>query len=553
MSKWAKMMGLIALVAMLVVMTTACTSAGKSGNNNSGENADSDPNVSDEKPLSFTVMLPAEGVDNENSMIGKEWLKLMEQKMGRKLNIKFQYVPSSEYDEKVKLLIASNDLPDFFMTPLFYDITEMAKQGQILELSQYKDLMPNYMNYLSKVKNGMARVTTAEGKLYKFVETSIPRFPPDKGMLIQNVTSFRYDVLRDNNIKVPETLDELYDAAKKLKELYPDKYPVNTRWNDLRSLFWANHVQSGIYWNGEKYVFGVLEEGYKDAIRFASKLYTEKLLDPEYTIDTDDTLKRKALNGDNFIWLADWFTLPGEYTRLSNDGKIFGVTLYPSNPRYGTAWQQVSNGNDPDIGWAQFCISAKAKNVEDIIKFVDLQYSEDVIRLITWGIEGVTYEIGEDGNPTFAEAFKTAKDPWLEGDKYGMRASRHYRPGLQIAADSKAFVDFAATDYTVFNGKYEEVPIEKSPFLRELPMPNNPYVPAWYNEPPIQLTQDENQRVSEIMNPIYTFVAEQQARFVAGKESFDKWDEFIAKLKKLGDIDEVLRIYNDAAQRALSK
>jgi putative aldouronate transport system substrate-binding protein len=550
------MVGLISLVVMLVIAAAACKSSDEAGkasaNPEPGEKADSSGNPTEGEPLTFSVTLPSEGVDNEHSMIGKEWLKLMEQKMGRKIDIKFNYIPSSEYDEKVKLMIASNDLTDFFMTPLFYDTTEMAKQGQILELSQYKDLMPNYMNYLSTVKNGMARVSDAEGHIYRFVETSIPRFPPGQGMLIQNVSSFRYDLFKANNIKVPQTWDELYDAAKKLKQLYPDKYPVNTRWNDLRSLFWADHVQSGIYWDGNQYVYGVLQDGYKDAIQFAHKLYSEKLLDPEYTIDTDDTLKRKALNGDNFMWLADWFTTPGEYTRLSNDGKIFAVSLYPDNPKYGTAWQQVTNGNDPDLGWAQFCISAKAKNPEDIIKFVDAQYSDDVIRLITWGIEGVTYKIGDDGNPTFMDSFKTAPDPWLEGDKYGIRASRHYRPGLQIAADSKAFVDFAATDYTVFNGKYEEVPIEKSPYLRSLPMPNNKYVPSWYTEPAIQLTQDENQKVSEIMNPITTFVTEQQAKFVSGKASFDDWPVFIDKVKKM-KIDEALKIYNDAAQRALSK
>ena len=99
--------------------------------------------------------------------------------------------------------------------------------------------MPNYMNYISKVKNGMKRVTDADGKMFTFKETSTPRFPEDRGMLIQNTSAYRYDVFKANNIKIPETLDEFYEAAKKLKELYPDKYPVATKWNSLRSLFSA--------------------------------------------------------------------------------------------------------------------------------------------------------------------------------------------------------------------------------------------------------------------------------------------------------------------------
>ncbi|OME94636.1 MULTISPECIES: ABC transporter substrate-binding protein [Paenibacillus] len=538
MNKLAKML-VLGLIALMVF--SGCSNDSKK----------SDTHEENQEVLRFSVTLPANGVDNPNSLVGKEWHKRMEAYMGKKVEIKYNYIPSSEYDEKVKLMIASDDLTDFFVTPLFYDTTEMAEQGQLLELGQYQDLMPNYMNYISKVKNGMKRVTDADGNMFTFKETSTPRFPEDRGMLIQNTSAYRYDVFEANNIKIPETLDDFYGAAKKLKELYPDKYPVATKWNSLRSLFSANHIRDEIFWDGEKYVYGVLDEGYKDALQFANKLYAEKLLDPEYTIDTDDTLKRKALNGDNLMWLTQWFTTPAEYTRTADDGKIFAVSLYPDNPKYGKAWQEVVNGNTPDLGWGVYGVSSKVKNPEELIKFIDYQYSDEMIQLITWGIEGTTYTIGEDGVPTFVDSLKTAKDPWLEGDKYGMRASRNHNPGLQMVSDARAFVDFAATDYTVFNGKYEEVPIEKAEFLTSLPMPENDYVPSWLSEPSIQLTGSESQRVSEIMNPIKTFVTEEQAKFVAGKNSFDNWQAFIDKVKKMGNIDEALKIYNDAAQRAL--
>ncbi|MGO4789133.1 extracellular solute-binding protein [Paenibacillus sp. 2KB_20] len=538
MNKLAKML-VLGLIALMVF--SGCSNDSKK----------SDTHEENQEVLRFSVTLPANGVDNPNSLVGKEWHKRMEAYMGKKVEIKYNYIPSSEYDEKVKLMIASDDLTDFFVTPLFYDTTEMAEQGQLLELGQYQDLMPNYMNYISKVKNGMKRVTDADGNMFTFKETSTPRFAEDRGMLIQNTSAYRYDVFEANNIKIPETLDEFYGAAKKLKELYPDKYPVATKWNSLRSLFSANHIRDEIFWDGEKYVYGILDEGYKEALQFANKLYAEKLLDPEYTIDTDDTLKRKALNGDNLMWLTQWFTTPAEYTRTADDGKIFAVSLYPDNPKYGKAWQEVVNGNTPDLGWGVYGVSSKVKTPEELIKFIDYQYSDEMIQLITWGIEGTTYTIGEDGVPTFVDSLKTAKDPWLEGDKYGMRASRNHNPGLQMVSDARAFVDFAATDYTVFNGKYEEVPIEKAEFLTSLPMPENDYVPSWLSEPSIQLTGSESQRVSEIMNPIKTFVTEEQAKFVAGKNSFDNWQAFIDKVKKMGNIDEALKIYNDAAQRAL--
>lgn len=540
---------LLMVVALVVALTSAC-----SKNNNDpapSNNASNDgAEVTNAEPLKFSVTVSSNGVDNTQSMIHKEWMKLMEEKMGRKIEIDWNYIPAADYDAKLKLEIASNNMTDFFMTPLFYDTSEMAEQGQILDISQYKDSMPNYMDYLGQVKDGVARTTTAEGKMYYFKETSTPRFPSDKGMLIQNVSAYRYDLFQEKNIKIPETLDELYAAAKQLKELYPDKYPINTKWKSFRSLFSANHVTNEVYWNGTEYVLGVFEPGYKEALQFANKLFEEQLLDPEYLVDTDDLIKQKALNGDNFIWLTHWFTEPAGYTRTANDGKIFAVTLYPDNPAYGTAWQNVVNGNTPDLGWGAYCISANAKNPEEIVKFIDLQYDPEVMRLLTWGIEGTTYTLDAEGNPTFTDEFKTAADPWVVGNNYGIRASKDYRPGLQMTSESAAFVDFAATDYTYFNGKYEEVPIEKQEYLRGLPMPKNDYVPVWYEAPSIQFTEDENQQMSEIMTPLRTFIEESEARFVAGEESFDNWDKFIEQINGIGDIEKVLQIHNDAAKRA---
>ncbi|UVI27353.1 hypothetical protein [Paenibacillus spongiae] len=34
--------------------------------------------------------------------------------------------------------------------------------------------------------------------------------------------------------------------------------------------------------------------------------------------------------------------------------------------------------------------------------------------------------------------------------------------------------------------------------------------------------------------------------FINGKESFDNWTAFQDKIKKTGDLDKVLQIYNDA-------
>ncbi|PNT92653.1 extracellular solute-binding protein [Clostridium thermosuccinogenes] len=554
------------LIALLTVASMLFMVACSSGSSNSDSSSDTKGSATDTtsssggdktadaKPLKFTATLTGWGGDDANSMVHKEWLKVMEEKMGRPLDITFNWIPQAEYEEKSKLMFSTGDLTDITVTPFWYDYVKVAKDGLLLELSQYKDLLPNYMEWVKATKDGEALCFLPDGTMYVFMQGELPRFPADKGMLAQNMSAYNYNVFEKHNIKIPETLDELYVAAKKLKELYPNEYPINTRFQSLNPIFYAHHVDRDVYWNGEEYVYGPFEEGYKESLMFLNKLYTEGLLDPEYSIETNDTIKMKALNQKNFIFLNEWFTSPGEYSRNNEEGLKFAVTLYPDNPKYGKCWQTVSNVNTMNLSnWGMFAIDAKTKDPEGLMKFIDLQYSEEIIRLLTWGIEGVTYTIGPDGKPQFVDSILNAKDPWAEGDKYGMRASSKHRPGLQMAADTAAYVAFAPNDYIYYDGKLHEEPIEKSPYITEIPFPENEYMPPWFNGPTVTFTTEENQEISKIKTALDTYRDEMQTKFISGEESFANWDKFINGLKSMGDIDRLLEIYNAAADRFYGK
>ncbi len=191
-------------------------------------------------------------------------------------------------------------------------------------------------------------------------------------------------------------------------------------------------------------------------------------------------------------------------------------------------------------------VNPKAKNVKELVKLLDLQYKPEIIELVTWGIEGTTFARDSNGRPTFVDSIKKAATPWTEGDKYGMRSSSSYRPGLQMAIDTWAFVDFAPSDPGFIDGKRIEKPWETA--FSDMPYPND-YTPPWTNEPFLEFTDDEKEQITSNMSPIKTYVAEMQNKFINGKESFDNWSAFQDKIKKTGDLDKVLQIYNDALKR----
>ena len=550
MKKWLKCGSAAIAVAMLASMAlTGCgDEPASSGGSTTGESTAAEENTS---PLKVSATLQSYGVDDEASQVHQAWLEMMNEKLGRELQLEIDYIPSGEYAEKAKMLISSNDITDIFMIPFLYDWTTAANDGMFLDLAPYADSkLPNYMALVDQTIAGRDMMYTDDGEMYLIYEMTLPRFPADNGINSSNVSAYRYDIFEEHGIKIPETLDEVYEAAKQLKEIYPDKYPINTRWKKLDSIFYANHTYNNIYWNGEEYVLGLLEDAYKESLQFASKLYTEGLLDPEYLIETDDTIKSKALNDVNFMWLAEWFTSPGDYTRLANEEKIFAATFWPDNPKYGTCWQTIAANNvvDPS-GFAQFVVSSQVEDVEGILDLINLQFDDEVIRLITWGIEDVTYTINEEGVPEFVDSIKNAPDMWAEGDKYGMRTSSKSRPGLQMSQDAKAFVDLAKNDYLYYEGELHVEPFEKSDYYLSMPYPDSEYIPPAFFGPKQQFTDDEQQFISKNMTAVYTYLNEMQSKFVQGEESFDNWDQFIEELYSMGDIDRVVEIYNEAVDR----
>ena len=57
---------------------------------------------------------------------------------------------------------------------------------------------------------------SADGKIYAAPSYGMDRYTNVRCWL------YRKDIFEKNNLKVPETMDDLYDVAKKLKAKYPD-------------------------------------------------------------------------------------------------------------------------------------------------------------------------------------------------------------------------------------------------------------------------------------------------------------------------------------------
>lgn len=94
---------------------------------------------SDTEPLSFKITTVYFGdTSPENTKIQQEWIKLCEEKMGRELDITFEYIHTGDYTEKLQVINAGGDLPDILTC---YEVVKAyGHTGVVIEHNQVKSI-----------------------------------------------------------------------------------------------------------------------------------------------------------------------------------------------------------------------------------------------------------------------------------------------------------------------------------------------------------------------------------------------------------------------------
>lgn len=476
--------------------------------------------------------------------IDKLWQEKMEAYLGVKLNITWDELPYGDYLEKMPVYLASGDYADVFLINSMDAITEAGTNGAILNLKDKLDLMPNYKKFLDA--NGgqeMKKVVSGDGNLYMFADGARSSTSGTQWSWI-----YRFDTFQKHNMAIPTNLDEFYSAAKQLKQLYPDSYPVTSGvtadWYSIdRTFAYLNRTSPDVYFNGKSYVYGPVDEQnrHKEVLAYLHKLFSEGLLDPEFYTQTGDQFSEKMLTGKTFI-------VPNTFTgfKLNNLNveypQTWGLAHRPVNFHGEIGWKLGSyiEGMTLNVANGGAVISSKAANPDLLIRMMDYQYSPEMLDLLNWGIEGETFTKSGDVN-SYTDVILSAANPSEKMAEYGINLSYSVRSGVQWVPQDIDGADNTHLLQPVYeNGEYGKAQIfaftsgegPESSFPQDIALP-------------VTLTKEENDLKTSIMTPLDTFRQAETIKFIIGSRSLDTWDAYIEELKKLGDFEAVKKIYND--------
>ncbi|GGG61212.1 extracellular solute-binding protein [Paenibacillus radicis (ex Gao et al. 2016)] len=446
-----KKAGVFAALLAGIMMVTGC-----SGSNNGGPSASpaSSPAATETASASPEAEAPYTFKWLKAQDISKPYdpaKDVVKQAIEEKLNIKIipEMVDVQQYKTKLNLKMSSGDIPDVVRIDFVDDFQKYAQQGAFVDLTDLinEQDTPNIMREVPKEVFEQAKVN---GKIY-----GIPyQGGPGAGYRWDLV--MRKDYLESIGTQTPQTLDEYYNALKKIKAEKKDVIPLGGYTaqigeqkyanNSFDHIFGAFGVTPGFFTETDgKFSNYDIDPRMKDALLFLQKMYAEGLIDKEFATIKEEQLRTKLYNGKLFSWMGWWSTANGydtmvETSELVKKGELAADGTLPDQStepyKYLTLTGSLVGADGTAVApmgapFSQInAISAKTKDPKKVLAIIEESLSEENQMLTVWGIEGADYKL-ENG---LLKSVTDLVDPQTMQDKDGnFRGIQSYlfAPGLK--------------------------------------------------------------------------------------------------------------------------
>lgn len=490
-----------------------------------------------DKELTVSVLLS----DNTNQPIKN--FAPAQQEIFDKTNIKLDYqvVPTSNYEEKKSVLLATNNFPDFVYVRR-NDLVQYGPTGVFQPLMQYvnEETMPNFYKFWKEYPE--MENYLIDGELYAFPVIQRGEIANGFGPVI------RTDLLEKHNIEIPQTFDDLLDVLVQLKELYPDSIPWTGRKGTIQLLKTTSYMlgsgygNTGLYYDydvdGGSYVYGPATKEFKAVLSFLNKAYEAGVLDPDFATTTGEQLESKMTSGKSFLYIDN-----------SGFGMNYNPTLREIAGDESATLQLIpipknSFGQNRAISYETalpdrfYALNAGSDNIDTLVKFIDWMYSDEGSDISNYGKEGYSFTYNEKGEPEYI------KDYVMQFK--GANPSTYYAVFADLGVTKLNFSLYACNIKTTM--EIQKLVGDWTNDMDEywnIVQTDNAYKPPHIDP---SMTTEEAERAADILIELNTMLEQEYNKYIMGVEPIDNWDSVIERANKLG-ARELEDIYNNAQNR----
>lgn len=476
--------------------------------------------------------------------------------MEKKTNIHLdmEIVPDSSAGEKQKLLLASGNYPEIFLSGSFNNEHIMTYGAQQQVFQPLNDLIDKYglevKKAFSQLPELKSDITAPDGNIYGLpnINQCYHCSYPQKAW----INKVWLDKL---NLENPETTDEFYKVMKAFKEQDPNGNGKADEIPSTSNKWWPMHhvlMNAFIFDDGWKFltvenrkvVFNANKPAWKDGLAYINMIFEEGLLDPASFTQSGSQLKKLGMNPEVAIVGASAAFHLGDLVTISDDPELSRHKDYTAMPPLtGPNGVRVTAHNS-SIGGARFVITDKCKNPAAAFRLADYIYSSEGTLLLEAGPEGVTWRQAEPGEKDLVGN----QALWTQISTIDVSGETHNYHWSQRAATNRSFEGYRSR-WTAGQDIFSELGYEKRlyKYTKELYDGHGPDEKMGSLFIPIELIEE----AAQLHTNIKSYVDQSMVRFITGDLDIEKdWDNYVKRLEAL-QVDRYVEIYNDAYQSKL--
>lgn len=326
--------------------------------------------------------------------------------------------PTGNPDEKLNLMLISEDLPDIVLMDRRSDIVnKYIEAGALIPLNdlidQYgQDIQEMYGDTLNKSRY-------KDGNNYYLNNWYGVDPDPERAFCI------RMDVLEEAGYGERAaagdyfTQEEFRDILAYFRDNYTDEdglkpIPLTTNaeyFASITSTFQAMYGMKNYYEKDGRLYYIVRDPNYLEMLKYVNSLYLDGLLDNEWAVNKAQAFTQKAGSG----------RVAATVTLASDGNKILKEDYGEATNKQFYMFKVVADGIDPDettfsprssLGWDAIGITVKNEHPVETIKFMNFLASEEGQYLLMWGLEGTHWDMVEGKHVPRPEVLEGFANDW---------------------------------------------------------------------------------------------------------------------------------------------
>ncbi|NLE46495.1 MAG: extracellular solute-binding protein [Chloroflexi bacterium] len=446
--------------------------------------------------------------------------QVFDQKMEEITNVHIDWTSEAGGGAAFDAIMAGGDLPDCFaLGANINTMTSYGVKGAFIPLTDYIDANPYLSGRLAQNPLWRASITAPDGNIYFF-----PRLLEGSAKVF-NGLNVRQDWLDEVGMEPPTTTDELYEVAKAFKAQDASRYPITFGYHGPW-IIWQFGVHNNFVHDGDTVIYGPLKDGYREALAYSNRLFSEELIEPywqnvtpeqQVELQTTPLAGLAIFNQDNIAY----------YKKTAPD--VPWVPIPMVKGPYGHH-QNFENYSDADR-YSGNVITSSSTQQDLLARYCDLYFSDSGSTLMYYGVYGDTYT-EENGK-------KVWTDKVLES-------------GVSVNAYA-----YSGIGPNYFGACYlpDQTWIDLNPGILgeavRIWADNDPPAYTQSQLPDFILTEEEYEIVQTTMADIKTLVSEYYAKAILGEMNIE--DDYVAladQIRTMG-INEATAAYQSGYDRYL--